>query len=293
MMRITEGSAARGSLASLQSSASRLAILQGQLSSGRLITKPSDSPSGTSTALQLRAELSRMGQYQNNASDGLGWLTSVDTTLGSATDRMHQVRTLVLQGLNTGANDATSNEALAQQVDAARSSLLSLANTPYMGRPIFGGTTAGANAFNADGTYAGDTATVSRTVAPNTEVQINSSGTAAFGPNGDNVFDLLSDIAAKLRTDPSALGPDLDKIDAAQLRLSGQQALGGARYQRVQATQTAAVTTTIALKSQLSELQDIDLPTTAIEMATADAAYQASLATTAKIRQISLLDYLR
>ncbi len=48
MMRVTVGSASPGSLAGLRSTASRLAGLQSQLSSGRQITRPSDSPSGTS-----------------------------------------------------------------------------------------------------------------------------------------------------------------------------------------------------------------------------------------------------
>jgi hypothetical protein len=69
--------------------------------------------------------------------------------------------------------------------------------------------------------------------------------------------------------------------------------VAGARSQRVRATQTAAVPNTIALKSQLSDLQDIDLANTVVDMTTADTAYQSALATTAKIRQISLMDYLR
>lgn len=69
--------------------------------------------------------------------------------------------------------------------------------------------------------------------------------------------------------------------------------VAGARSQWVRATQTAAVPNTIALKSQLSDLQDIDLANTVVDMTTADTAYQSALATTAKIRQISLVDYLR
>jgi flagellar hook-associated protein 3 FlgL len=293
-MRITERSSARSTLAGLQANASRVAAVQQQLSSGRQITKPSDSPSGTATALQLRSELKRMDQYQGSATDAISWLTTVDTTLTSVTNQVQQVRSLVLQGLNTGSGDATSNEALAQQVDQARSSLLALSNASYLGRPVFGGTTAGSVAFDsATGHYVGDSGTVSRTVQPNMTMDINPSGTATFGANGANLFDVLTSISAKLRSDPSTLGGDLAKIDTLQLGLSGQQALAGARSQQIQATQTAGVATTIQLKSQLSDLQDIDLANTIVDMTTAQTAYQAALATTAKIRQISLMDYLR
>ncbi|HEY2042605.1 MAG TPA: flagellar hook-associated protein FlgL [Jatrophihabitans sp.] len=292
-MRVTEGSAVYSSLAGLQSTASRLAALQSQLSSGRQITKPSDSPTGTSQALGLRAELTRVDQYGNNATDAIGWMTTTDSTLSSAVTQLQSVRSLVLQGLNTAMGTPTSNNALAQQVDQLRASMLSLSNATYQGRPIFGGTTAGAVAFDSTGNYVGDTGTVTRTVGPSTTVDINNSGTDVFGPDGGNVFSVLSDISAKLRSDPSTLTSSLQDLDTAMTRMSSQQALSGAVYQRVQVAQTVNATNTLQLKSQLSNLQDIDLASMAVQVSTADAAYQASLATTAKIRQTSLLDYLR
>src|SRR6185437_9369880 len=121
MLRVTEGSASRGALVGLQTSASRLSALQQQLSSGRQITKPSDSPTGTVSALQLRSQLKQLAQYQTSATDALGWLTTVDSAYASIGNQLQQVRTLVVQGMNTGTGNPSSNAALAQQVDQARS----------------------------------------------------------------------------------------------------------------------------------------------------------------------------
>jgi flagellar hook-associated protein 3 FlgL len=293
MLRVTEGSTSRGALLGLQSSAGRLSALQQQLSSGRQITKPSDNPTGTVSALQLRSQLKQLTQYQASATDALGWLTTVDSAYSSISSQLQQVRTLVLQGMNTGTGSAASNEAIAQQVDQARASLLSLANSTYLGRPVFGGTTAGTVAFDNTGAYVGDTGTVSRTVGPNTTVDLNTPGTTAFGPNGSNLFDLLSSISNDLRTNPSGLGADLTALDARQVAITNDQSLAGAKYQRIQGVQTTSSTNTIQLKSQLSDLQDIDLADMAVQVSSANAAYQAALATTAKISQISLLDFLR
>ena len=293
MIRVTVGSASRGALAGLQADASRLASLQQQITSGRQITKPSDSPTGTVTALQLRSQLKQLHQYQTNANDALGWLTTVDSSLHSITSQLQQVRSLVLQGMNTGTGNATSNEALAQQVDQAKASLLSLANSTYLGRPVFGGTTAGGVAFNATGSYVGDTGTVTRTVGPNNAIDLNTPGTAAFGPNGSNLFDLLTDISANLRTNPAGLGANLQQLDARQVSITNEQSLAGAKYQRIQSVQNTANTNLVQLKSQLSDLQEIDLADMAIQVTSANAAYQAALATTAKISQVSLLDFLR
>jgi len=49
----------------------------------------------------------------------------------------------------------------------------------------------------------------------------------------------------------------------------------------------------VALRSQLSDVEDVDLPQTIMEMKLQETAYQASLATAAKVIQPSLLDYLR
>jgi flagellar hook-associated protein 3 FlgL len=293
MIRVTAGSASRGALAGLQVDAARLANLQRQITSGRQITKPSDSPTGTVTALQLRSQLKQLNQYQANASDALGWLTTVDSTLHNITSQLQQVRSLVLQGMNTGTGNAISNEALAQQVDQARASLLSLANSSYLGRPVFGGTTAGGVAFDATGSYAGDTGTVTRTVGPNNAIDLNNPGTATFGPDGGNLFDLLADISAKLRTNPSGLGADLAQLDTRQVAITNEQSLAGAKYQRIQSVQNTANSNLVQLKSQLSDLQEIDLADMAIQVTSANAAYQAALATTAKVSQISLLDFLR
>lgn len=293
MLRVTEGSANRASLVGLQQGASKLAALQAQLSSGRQITKPSDSPTGTVNALQLRSQLSQATQFQANATDALGWLTTVDTTYTSISAQLENVRSMVVQGMNTGASSASSNQALAQQVDQARSGVLALANATYLGRPVFGGTTAGSTAFDSTGAYVGDTGTVTRTVGPNTSVDLNTPGTTAFGPNGNNLFDLLSDISNNLRTNPAALGADLTKLDAAQVSITSDQALAGSKYQGIQTVQNSGSSNMIQLKSQLSDLQDIDLADMAVEVTSANTAYQAALATTAKISQVSLLDFLR
>ncbi|MDQ1731184.1 MAG: flagellar hook-associated protein 3 FlgL [Pseudonocardiales bacterium] len=292
-MRVTEGSAAYNSLVGLQSTSQKLSDLQSQLSSGRQITKPSDSPTGTATALGLRAELNSLSQYQSSATDALGWLTTTDSTLSSAVTQLQNARTIVLQGLNSGASTGSSNEALAQQVDQLRSSMLALSNASYLGRPIFGGTTAATSAFDATGSYVGDTGTVTRTVGANTSLTVNAVGTDVFGPNGSNVFDVLAGISNSLRTNPSNLSADLAKLDTATQRISAQQGLAGALYQRIQATQDVNATNKIQLTSQLSDVQDIDIADMAIKVSSADAAYQAALATTAKVRQISLLDFLR
>lgn len=304
MMRVTVGSASYAALNGLQYNASRLASLQAQMSSGDKITKPSDDPSGTIQALQLRGDASRNTQYGTNATDAISFMSTADTTYSQMVTLAQQARTLVLQGLNSGASTGTSNSALAAQVDSIRSEMINLANTTYNGQPVFGGTTAGTAAYDSSGNYVGDEGAVQRQVGSATTVTINQTGTAVFGanpPGGDptNMFTALSAISTALTGDTSDsatytanLNAQLANLDTATTRLSTQQAKEGAIYSQVQTAQTVQTSTGTTLKTQLSNIQDIDLAQMAVDVSTAQVTYQASLQTTASIKQMSLLNFL-
>lgn len=292
-MRVTDGSANLNSLTGMQNAASRLAAVQAQLSSGRLIQRPSDNPAGTGQALALRGDIKRTNQYATNSSDALAWMSTADTAYTSIVNLTQKARTLVVQGLNTGGTSPQSEDALADQIDSLRDSLISLANTQYNGRPVFGGTTSGSAAYDASGSYVGDTGAVARTVAPGSTVQINQTGPQIFGAPGNDLFSVLSSISAALRSNPAALGSSLNSLDAAIDRIGGAQATEGAAYQRVQTAQSTQSRNLVTLQSQLSDLQDIDVAEMAVQVSTANVTYQAALQTTANVRQTSLLDFLR
>jgi flagellar hook-associated protein 3 FlgL len=292
-LRVTDGAASYGSLAGLQAAASRLATLQAKLSSGKQITRPSDDPSGTVRALQLRGDLKRNTQYAANASDAIAWMSTADTSYAQLVKLTQNARTLVVQGLNTGASTGQSASAIADQVDAIRRSMINIANTTYNGRPVFGGTTAGATAYDASGNYVGDNGSVARQVGSQTTVQISQNGPQIFGAAGSDLFTLLGNVSTALRANPSTLsGGALAALDQAISNISAAQAAEGAAYQRVQVAQSAQTNTNLTITSQLSEIQDIDLPSMTIQVSTANINYQAALQTTASVRQVSLLNFL-
>lgn len=311
-IRVTVGSASAGALSGLQVSSARLAELQQQLSTASQITKPSDDPAGTVKALELRGDLKRNAQYARSSADATGWLTTADTAYGQITDLMQKVRTLTVQASNTGASTGASATAIANEISSIKAAIVKLANTSYNGQPIFGGTTiygADEAPFTDDGTgkivytgNTGDVATVNRTIGNKNQVQINQTGTDAFGTDATGstgLFKLLDDIVANL-TDPANGSPadgtmtdPLGKLDDAINQLTSQRAQSGAALARVTAAQATQATDKVSLKTNLSEIQDIDLAEVAIAMNTAQVVYQASLQTTANIRQLSLLNYLK
>ena len=291
--RITQRSLATASLAGLQASLARLQETQTRLSSGKAIQRPSDSPTGTMAALRLQADVDRYDQLDRNAADGLARLGTADNALTDGLATLREVRDAVVQGTNASLS-ANDREALAAQVDGLRQSLLTVANTKYLQQPIFAGTAGSTDAYDANGTYQGDAGSSTRTIAPGVKVAVNIPGQDAFGPAGDDIFKLLSDISNDLRTDPSKLSAtDLGQLDAGYLRMQNALSTVGSRYHQIEIMQARNQANQLDTKNQLSDVEGVDLPATTVDLQMQEVAYQAALGATAKAIQPSLVDFLR
>ncbi|WP_030176744.1 flagellin [Spirillospora albida] len=293
-IRSTERSISTRVLNNLQGNVNRMDDIQQRLSSGKQLSRPSDSPAGTTSALQLRGDVRVQEQYTRNSSDALGWLDTIDTALGSMGDQLIRARDMVLQGMSSGAGGSTTaRSALAGEIENLRGSLIGLANTTYLGRPVFGGATSTPQAYDADGVYLGDDRAVERSIGDNTKLAVNVDGEKVFGEGDDQLFQILEDVVDHLKNDPSALGDDLGRLDAAIKTIHTQIADVGARTNRVDQMRQVAVDRILTLKTQLSDIEDIDLPKTIVELNLQQTAYQAALAATARVVQPSLVDFLK
>jgi flagellar hook-associated protein 3 FlgL len=296
-VRATQQSISARVMSGLQTNLTRMGQLQEQLSSGKLITRPSDSPTGTVSAMQLRSEIRSAEQYSRNADDGIGWLSTLDSTLTGSLEQVRRARDLTLQGMSAGSGSSPeARAALRVEVENIRESLIQLGNTKYLDRPVFGGITQGTIAYEADGTFrTGPVGEIRRTIADGTSVRVDLDGPTAFGEDGadDQLFGVLRSIADNLDADPGALGDDLVNLDTAIARLQTVLSGVGAGYNRVEQMRQSADSRVLALKGQLSEVEDIDLPQTIMDVKLQETAYQAALAATARVIQPSLMDYLR
>lgn len=297
-MRVTQRSMTTSSLAGLQSNLNALNKLQNQLTSGKVLTRPSDSPTDTSKAMQTRDSLASNTQVARNITDATSRLNQADGALDKMQDLLTRVQTLAVQGANTGSNDATSNAALATEITALRSSLIGMANSTYNGQPLFGGVTTGATAYDADGTYTGvDGYPTMQRISDSENIQVDITGTEAFGDqgSGDDLFAVVQRVADLLNADPvdsDAIATGLSDLSAAKTRLSTAQATIGARQSRVDTADSLNEDQKATLTTQLSSLEDSDYAETAMQLSNQQVVYQAALQVSAKILQPSLMDYL-
>jgi len=298
-VRVTSASLSRGVLANLQANLSRMQNTQNQMSSGHRITKMSDSPVDAVAAMRLRAQQASNDQVGRNIDNGLSLLGQADSTFTSMSSMLTRVRQLVVSGRNE-TNTADERSAMADEVDELKKGLVQLANTTYLGRPIFAGTQNVSTAFDpTTGQYLGNGQAVQRSVSA------DGSATVGVTVTGDTAFStlfsdganpgILDRISAALRdpSGPDALDTELTNLDAASQTMQEARSIVGARYNQLLGLQTSSQATADTLTTKLSDVQDVDLAKTAIDLQIQQTAYQAALGASAKIIQPSLLDFLR
>ena len=159
---------------------------------------------------------------------------------------------------------------------------------------MFGGTTAGDVAYQADGTYVGDGGQLTRKVGADASIPVTATGPKVFGEGNGQLFAVLQRISDGIRAgDMDGLAKNLGDLDGAADLMKSTLSDIGARYNRLTQMKQTAQDRTLAVTSQLSDVEDVDLPKAIMEMQLQQTSYQAALAASAKVIQPSLIDFLR
>ncbi len=311
-MRVTQNSMNRTQMMGLNDSLSRLQRTQEQLTSGKRLVRPSDSPVDTVSAMRLKDQQRTLSALGGNIADGLARMQSADDALSRSSTMLTQIRTLVVAGAN-GVNGPEQRGAYAKEIEQIRGGMIQLANTKYAGQSLFGGTSTAPNAFDpATGKFLGNSDPVLRKV---TEAQgsagdlnIGMSGATAFGASGTSTELFGSDaditktglidrvirhLTSSDPADQAALQTDLADLDAAAEALSSAAATVGARVNRLNQLEDLNGRLDDSATVALSKLEDVDFVKAAMDLQIQSNAYNAALQASAKIIQPSLMDFLR
>lgn len=301
--RVTNLMVSQSMLNELNQAYDRLTTTQQQMSSGKTINAPSDDPYGTGTVLRLQDALGTLTAYTSEVNDATAYVQASQNSLSNITNLVQRVRELTVGAAN-GVNSATDLNADAAEVDQLIASITQEANTTYDGQYIFSGTSNVAPYQAARGdVYQGNSgaaAAVTRSIGPNTSIQINADlasvlGNGSAGPGGGDgkLLDVLRTISADMKSgNTSAVGASLANLDANFGTLTALQASVGAVADRVQLASSRLQSLQVSDTQLLSSTQDADMAQTAITYSNEQAAYTAALKAAANIMQSSLLNFL-
>lgn len=300
-MRVTNKNIINNYINNLNRNLRGMSKYQNQLSSGKVVNRPSDDPFAVTRSMALHTSINQNGQYLRNIEDSIGWVDMTDAALGSMGDVMNRLRELVIKGANGSLADADRN-AIKDEVEQLIDQVAQVGNTNYDGRYIFGGQKTTEPPFSVnDNTleYKGNEAMLKREISQNVTMDINVPGNWITDGKDDSITsDLpttLNDIVKALNDgDTEALGGDLlDQLDSHIDNILALRSEAGAKYNRLDAAKLKNEEETFNMTKLVSLTEDVEYSEKIMQYMTMQNVYQASLATGAKIMQPSLLDYLR
>jgi len=306
----------------------RMQKVQEQMTSGSLYQKPSDNPTAVTRSLQLKTSLASITQYNSNISNTNEFVSTTDTTLGQAGDVIQNIRQLLVSAGTPGVT-ASDNLAIKDAMNQDIAQFAQILNTNFGGKYIFGGTSASTKPVDAvDDTTNGITNTklvycasqatsLNSSLSSKMKVEIAQGVTVAYsatatdimgGTSSSGSYDLRqiftnivnhldgkADDGTNNATSAAAslVGGDLDSIDLAMNKLLSVRSQVGAMSNRLTNALNQNTAQNDSIKNLLSKTEDTDITQATIQFASSQSVYLASLQTSAKIMQPSLMDYLK
>lgn len=285
-----------------------LAKSQAQITAQKQVLNPSDAPDQAAVITRLKSMIGKQDSYSATLDAVQARLDNESTALSSAGDILIRMKELTIQA-NNGTNGASTRTVLATEMKGLRDQLMSLANsTDASGSYIFSGSKVHSPAFVADFTgtvsYQGDQTQMSVAVGDHRTVSTNRPGTQAFisvvrtgadgVASGTGFFKAIDDLieGVKLAT-PSAMQRGLNEIQTLHQGVVLAQANGGTDMKVVEQQAAALDETKLSLKSALSSVEDLDMPSAITLMQKQLLSLEAAQTSFAKVSQMSLFAYLK
>ncbi len=272
------------------------------VTSGKRINKLSDDPIGLVQVLSLRESLSNMEQLSRNVSTARTWLDGGETALDSAKDLITDMKTLALQMAN-GTVGADERAAAAAQVEGTLEQIVSLANTQVSGQYIFAGTRTDTKPFDIllDGSgnptgvsYAGNDTLFAIKIGKTTNLEVGQDGEGVFGDGATwGIFKSLIDFKTALESNNVAgMNQAMGDLDTDLNHMISATSEIGTKGVRLDVKEKILEDLNLSYSERKSQLEDADILAAISDVNAKETAYQAALASSAKVMQMSLIDYL-
>lgn len=265
-----------------------------QIATGHKVNSASDDPSSAHKILTSKSLLSSLEQYDRNADFGLSALSFTETALDRAKNAVIRLQELAVSAASGLSNPDTRNF-IKGEVDNLRQELIHIGNSNFEGRYVFSGYQTDTAAFDAAGTFMGDTNVQS--------VKISTSGIIQTGVNGGDVFrgaaggiDILQTVAdfstALTANDQAGVMSAISGLETSFNQISASVSDIGGRISRLNAVKEDLSAYQLEVKMSISDVEDADITTLISDLKSNEVALEAALASAGKVFSINIFDYL-
>ncbi|MBW1960458.1 MAG: flagellar hook-associated protein FlgL [Deltaproteobacteria bacterium] len=266
-----------------------------KVSSGKRINSFQDDPVGITQVLKLKSNLLNLDQLKRNIATGRSWLTAGETALTQVKNILSDAREVCVRYQNATI-DATQRADAAQIVLGQLLNIVNLANTTVNGQYIFSGTKTDTAPFSLDddsnpttATYSGNTDAFTIKTGKDITVEVGHNGQAIFG----NMISALIDLKGYLETnDIGGIGTALEQLNTEFDNVVSEIAEIGAKDLRLDTREKVITDLNLRYTENQSAIEDIDIVEAVTDLKSTELAYQAALASSSKIMELSLVDFL-
>ena len=304
-MRISTSWAQHTAVNSILDQQSRLQQTQMQLSTNKKILTPSDDPAATARSIDLNQGIKQTEQYQSNINAARQRLSLEDGVLQNATEVLHKIKELGVQGLNA-TNSPSDRIIIATEMESLNEHLVGLANTRNAnGEYLFSGFKSATQAFSKNTvsggyTYAGDSNQRTIQIGETRQIADGDPGINVFGTPANslpaaganaNIFEAIGRFAADLRSNaPSSAS--LDDVASALDKILTVEASIGARLNALDSQEGVNADAILNMKTVLSATEDLDYAEAISRFNLQTVSLQAAQQAFTQVKKLSLFNYL-
>lgn len=272
--------------------------LNEKLASGKMMNRPSDDPISLMDALSFKKTLSQIDRYDRNIKTGESWLQLSESVLSQVVEIVYQAKEIAVQMASDTQTSETRGYA-ATEVGHLLDQVIALGNTELEGSYIFAGYLTQTTPFSKitsggieTAQYHGDTNDFQIQIGRDEFLPIGRNGQTVFIDSG--IFDVLGILKQSLETnDRETIRQQLDELEEVVDHLNHQIADVGSRGNRIDWKKSVLNQLNLNLTERLSQVEDADYSEVIVELKEKELAYQAALASAARITELSILNYLR
>lgn len=288
----------------------KLQQTQLQISTGKKLLTPSDNPVAAARIIDLNQSIKTTEQYQSNINAARDRLSMEEGVLKNATDVLHRINELGIQGLND-TNSASDRTAIAVEMEELNKQLLGLANTKNSnGEYLFAGFKSTTLPFSHDVgnpgayTYAGDANSRSIQIDASRQITDGDPGVKVFGtPTGaapatvpapgsiNNIFEAIDKFAADLKAN-APNSASLDDISRSLDKVLFARASVGTRLSALDRQEEVNSDSILEMTSVLSATEDLDYAEAISRFSQQSVSLQAAQQTFTQIKKLSLFNYM-
>ncbi|WP_138202690.1 flagellar hook-associated protein FlgL [Haloimpatiens lingqiaonensis] len=330
-MRITNKMLSNNFLRDMRTNLTNLKTLQEQMTSGKAVRRPSDNPFKVARAMQLHTEINLNKQYNENIKDTLNWLDTTDTALGQAGDIFHRIRELLISSGN-GAYSEGERKAIKDEINEKISEFSQVMNTNFDGKYIFGGTRGTTKPMDTAAGINDNTrlfyykkgggellnGAEYQQIGEKLKVEISQGVDFTYNVSAKDIIEFknatgqakdLRDIFKNIVNHLDGKNEDGTDLDADSVKKLVNEDLKdisdtmnnilklrsevGAKQNSMESASEKNKDQNFNMTEILSKTEDIDITETTMQFATAQTVYIASLQTSARVLQPTLIDYIR